>query len=431
MDEDDTQLELEEDPRASSSGTTLERIRAVSVALSDAARRSRVSLRSRDSRYRTGFQARRGARAIRALVLGSFAAFVVLPTLLTAIYMYGFASDQYVSEAQFTVTTADTPVPDGMASMTGVPAIAMIQDTQIVINYIQSRAAVEKLEREVGLRTVYSRPEADWLARFKKDKPIERFVKYWKSMSSAAILMPAGIIDLKVYAFTQQDARSVADGALEACEQMVNDLNARMDRDAVVNAETEVSRASQRVAKALADLETERNLSGIVEADKSEEALNNLVHDAKSHLLSLQGQYDASLKYVAADAPQMRELSTRIDVTRKQLQDIESKLTTAAGGDKPGVGQTTVAQAMTRFDELDMERKVAEKIYATAASALEAARMNAENQQLYFKTFVYPATPQEALYPRRGLLTLLVAGGGMILWSLLCGIGVLVRNNMA
>ena len=125
----------------------------------------------------------------------------------------------------------------------------------------------------------------------------------------------------------------------------------------------------------------------------------------------------------------MRELSTRIDVTRKQLQDIESKLTTSAGAKVP-TGQT-VAQAMSRFDELDMERKVAEKIYATASSALEAARMNAENQQLYFKTFVYPATPQEPLYPRRGLLTLLVAGGAMIAWSILCGIGVLVRNNMA
>ena len=431
MNDDDTELELEEDASGrASQATTLERIRAVSLALSDAARRSRVSIRSRDMRYGGGFQARRGARLARALLLTSFALLVALPTVAAAVYLFGFASDQYVSEAQFTVTTSDSPVPDGMASMTGMPALAMIQDTQIVVNYIQSRAAVEKLDKDVDLRSLYSRSEADWFSRFDSRKPIERFVKYWKSMSSAAILMPAGIIDLKVYAFTPQDARTIADAALNSCEQMVNELNARADRDAVSNAETELNRASQRVAKALANLETARNESGIVETQKSEEQLESLVKDARSHLLSLQGQYDASLKYVAADAPQMRELATRIDVTRKQLRDIESKLTTGAQA-ADGSHEKTVAEAMTKFDELDMERKVAEKIYATAASALEAARMNAENQQLYFKTFVYPATPQESLYPRRGILTAIVAASGFLIWALLCGIGVLVRNNMA
>ena len=431
MNDDDNQLELEDDPRdRPATGTTLERIRAVSLALSDAARRSRVSNRSRHSGYGGGFQARRGQRLVRVLLLTSFALLVVLPTAGAALYLFGFASNQYVSEAQFTVTTSESPVPDGMASVTGMPALAVIQDTQIVVNYIQSRAAIEKLDKAVALRALYARTEADWLARAEKDEAIERFVKYWKSMSSAAILMPAGIIELKIRAFTPQDARSIADAALEACEQMVNDLNARADRDAVTNAETEVNRASQRVAKALAVLETARNDAGMVETKKSEEALESLVKDSRTHLLSLQGQYDASLKYVSADAPQMRELNTRIDVTRRQLRDIESKLTSG-----PAVaGETrdkTVAEAMTEFDELDLERKVAEKIYATAASALEAARMNAENRQLYFKTFVYPSTPEESLYPRRGLLTVLVAAGGFLIWALLGGIGVLVRNNMA
>ena len=77
----------------------------------------------------------------------------------------------------------------------------------------------------------------------------------------------------------------------------------------------------------------------------------------------------------------MRELSTRIDVTRKQVAGHREQADEQRRRrERPDPG-TTVAQAMSQFDELDIEREVAEKIYSTAASAVEAARMNAENRR--------------------------------------------------
>jgi capsular polysaccharide transport system permease protein len=430
MSDEDIQLELEDDPRSDREpGTALERIRAVSVALSDAARRTRLSSRRRDFDSGGGFKARRGAKLFRLLMIGSFLLIVAAPTLATAVYYYGFASDQYVSETDFTVAVGEAPVPDNVAAITGIPALAIIQDTQIVVNYIHSRAAVEKLDHAVGLRTLYSRPEADWLARFDNRKPIERFLSYWNTMATAGIVMPAGIVQLRVRAFTPEDARKIAQASLDVCEQMVNDLNTRADRDAVAGAEEELKRSSQRVASALAALEAARNESGILETSHSEASLESLIKDAKSRLLSLQGGYDASLKYVGPDAPQMKELSTRIEITRRQIVEIEAKLT--ASSEAPNTGETTVANAMSKFGELDLERTVAEKLYSTAAAALEAVRVNAENRQMYFKTFVFPADPQEALYPKRAMKTLTTLGLSLLAWFTLGGVAALIRNNMA
>jgi capsular polysaccharide transport system permease protein len=362
-------------------------------------------------------------------MIGSFLLIVAAPTLATAVYYYVFASDQYVSETDFTVAVGEAPVPDNVAAITGIPGLAILQDTQIVVNYIHSRAAIEKLDQAIGLKTLYSRPEADWLARFDSRKPIERFLSYWNTMAAAVIIMPAGIVQLKVRAFTPEDARKIAQASLDVCEQMVNDLNARADRDAVAGAEEELKRSSQRVATALAALEAARNESGIVETSNSEASLESLVKDAKSRLLSLQGAYDASLKYVAPDAPQMKELSTRIEITRRQIVEIEAKLTTSS--EAPDTGETTVANAMSKFGELDLERTVAEKLYSTAAAALEAVRVNAENRQMYFKTFVFPAVPQESLYPKRAMKTLTVLGLSLLAWVSLGGVAVLIRNNMA
>jgi capsular polysaccharide transport system permease protein len=86
---------------------------------------------------------------------------------------------------------------------------------------------------------------------------------------------------------------------------------------------------------------------------------------------------------------------------------------------------------MTKFNELDLQRKVAEDLYGAAAAALEVARLNAEDKLLYLKTFVAPAVPEEAQYPMRLLNTSLVLGGSLLLWGLICALAATFRDHMA
>jgi capsular polysaccharide transport system permease protein len=429
MDADDTRLEIEAFPRADAPpGTALERLRQVSVALSDAARRRRLSTHRRGA----GYGARRGSRLARLLLLWSFALIVGAPTLVVAIYLVVFSADQFVSEAQFTVSVGLSSAKDDTAgAITGMPAQMIIQDTQVVTNFIHSRTALDKLQDMVHIRDLYADPRADWWARFDSEKPIERFVKYWGWMSEASIEMPGGVVHFKVRAFTPADAQRIAAATIDICEQLINDMNARINNDAVANAEQEMTRASQRVASALAALERARNESGIVETTKSEDALDALVKEVRLSLLTLQGQYDTHLKDLSPDAPQMQQLKSRIEVTRNQLAEIESRLTSTRAGQPRVPADATIAEAMTKFGGLDLERKVAEDLYSSAAAALELAKVNAEDKMMYLKTFVAPEVPEEALYPKRWLDFLIVVGGAFGCWILVCALGVLVRNHMA
>ncbi|MGD0639118.1 MAG: lipopolysaccharide biosynthesis protein [Roseiarcus sp.] len=409
-------------------GTALEKIRLVSQALSDAARRSRMSARARKAYSGGGFQARRGARAMRWAVIASFCLMVVAPSLAGALY-YGFiAADQFASVADFTVSGGEAPAPDGLGALTGIPALAIIQDTQIVANYVHSRAALEVLQKTADIRDVYADPEADWLARFDPKKPIEKFLKYWQGMSEVAIKMPAGIVELKIRAFRPEDARRVAQATLDACEGLINDMNDRINSDAVANAEQELQRTAQRLAQARAALEKARNESGLLDAAKAAESLNKLADETKASLLAMQEEYRTQLAYVLESAPQMRALKSRIDVTQAQIAEIESQLTSTqarAGAD------STIAGAMTTFGELDLERQIAERLYAGAAASLELARVAAERKTMYLKTFVSPVAAQEAQYPKRLLYPLLLSSACLALWGMLCGLALTVRNYMA
>ena len=108
--------------------------------------------------------------------------FVPFADLLAGIYFGLVASDQYVSEAKFTVSSGAIPKMDNLGSVTGLPPILIVQDTQVVTSYIQSRAMVEQLEHTVGLRDAYGSKSIDWWARFRKDEPIEKFTDYWEKM---------------------------------------------------------------------------------------------------------------------------------------------------------------------------------------------------------------------------------------------------------
>ena len=434
MEAEDTELDIDAaasgDPKP---GTALARVRAVSVALSDAARRSRLSSRRAASLRSGGFENRRGAKLTRYLLLGSFVAIFVLPTVAAILYFGLIATDQYVAEAEFTVSAGESPLRDGIASLTGIPSQLILQDTQIITNFIDSREMVDKLQQRIGIRQIYSNDKADYFARFDPEKPVERLVKYWKKVSHSSIKLPGGLVKFTVRAFTPKDAKLVADTTVSLCEELVNNLNARINADALRLAEIGLQRASQRLAKTLAAQEVERNSSGILETSLSADAISGLLKQLRGTLLNLGGAYETQLKYMNPDTPQMQEAKSRIDVLRGQIAKLESQLTsrpdpTDAGA---GGGDDTIAAAMTRFGALDVEQKADVDLYTDAAAALEHARIAAEFKMIYLKVYVQPSLPQESEYPERGLDIFLVAVSSLALWGVLVALGAVVRDNMA
>lgn len=408
--------------------TALERARYVSQALSDAARRARFSSKSRKNLSGGGFAARKGAAAFRWMMIISFWLIVGIPGAIAVAYFGFIASEQYRVDVQFTVAGGEPIMADGLTAITGIPSITIIQDIQIVTNFLQSRAAVELIQAKVDLRGKYSSDKADWFARFNPDKPIEKFVRHWQKMISVAIKLPGGIVDFRVRAFTPEDARDIAQAAMEVSEELINDLNQRQNTDAMRNAEQDVERASKRLMEARVALEQARNTAGILDVSASVQSLNTLINELRSSMLKMQQEYQTQLRVVAETAPQMRNLRSRIETTKAQIIEIEAQLTSTR---RSATTDNTLALSMTRFAVLDLERKIAEKLYAGAVSTLEVARLTAERKRMYLNTFVQPALPQEAQYPRRILFSSSALLILLIIWGSMVGIAGVVRNYMA
>jgi capsular polysaccharide transport system permease protein len=411
--------------------SALERAHAVSKALTEAARRARFSIRARGA-YRGGsFEARAGAKLMRTLTIALFVAMVVVPDLVVTIYFGLIASDQYVSEAKFTVSSAAIPKMDGLGSVTGVPPILIVQDTQVVTSYIDSRAMVEQLERTTGLRDAYSSSLIDWWSRFCKNKPIEKFTDYWEKMADTSIAFPSGIVTLTVHAFTPDDAKRIADAVVEQSENLINDINERMRNDTVLASERDMQQAAQDLGKARMQMEYERDTEGLIDVGQTSTALSGLISGLESDLLKAQQEYQTELKYVTGDAPQMKVLSSRISAMQSQLDDLKAKLTARTEDSVSATADKALSGKMTKFAEFDLEERIAEKRYEVSAAAVESARMMSERRTLYLHEIVAPALPEDAKYPKRLLNIGMTILTSLIAWAATVGAMNFVRNHMA
>jgi capsular polysaccharide transport system permease protein len=368
----------------------------------------------------------RGGTTFTRAILIAFVASVLVPVLVSGLYLLFITSDQYASEARFAVRGGENPVLDSMTAVSAMSPLQNVQDSLIVVDYIHGRSIVEELDRSIDLRKRFSRAEADYLSRFDPTEPIEELVEYWRKRVAVSIDPMSGIISVVVRAFTPQDALDIANGIVVLSEKLANELSERSRRDSLRQARLELDRAEaslQEKIKAMRDL---RNREGLLDAEKTGEAMIQMIGELRLQLARLEQEYASQLRAVSATSPQMKVMNARILDMREQIKRLENQMTerrTSAG--------TVLSESMSRFEQQKIEHEIALKHYAAAAAGFERARLELENQRVYVVTFLKPVLAEDALYPYRGWIWAAIWAICLAIWGSGVGATVFIRNYAA
>jgi capsular polysaccharide transport system permease protein len=274
----------------------------------------------------------------------------VIPTIAAAIFFGLIASDQFEVESQFAIKGRELGPVDAIGALTGMPSLSQAQDGLVIIDYIKSRSLVEKLDREIGLRNFYTRDDIDWIYRFDAEDPIEDFVKYWRKRIYTHI-ENSGIVTVRIRAFTPEDALTVGRAVLAASEQLVNDMSNRSRRDALAQAQEEVSRAETRLVAVREEVRKLRDRERLLDPGKSGEALVKLVGELKLDRIKLDNEYRVSSRSLVPTAPQMQVLKARLDAVTDQIASIEAEMTNANSGREgslSGASQASIRRSSTK-----------------------------------------------------------------------------------
>ena len=337
-----------------------------------------------------------------------FAALVILPTILTAIYMALFAANQYESESRVMVRGRHSQVTSilGMALGGNVPAA---EEAQGVASFLKSHDAVRRLQKDVDLVGMFHRNGLDVFAGLKAHPTEEELTKHYLRQVKANLSTSTGILTLQVRAFRPEDAKLVSEKLIGYSEELVNQFSARAEQDALRVSRAEVDRYAGSLSQLTNQATRFRDQSRALDATSSAKVVTDVVGGLEGQVARARAELAAQRSYLQPTSPRVREQEARVAALQAQVESQRSRLTGGAG---------SLAPTVAGFERLGVERDLATRGYASALTSLEAARVEAQQQHIYLIRVVQPNLPEKSTYPSRALTVLSVFGALLLAYSI-------------
>lgn len=374
-------------------------------------------------------------------IVGSFALVVLLPLCLALLYLYAVAKDQYATTFGFAVRSEETSIASsllgGLASLSGDNSSS---DTDILYEYIQSRAMVERVQDRIDIARLYSKPDSDPIFAYEADGSIEDLVSYWQRMvhvSNAG----NGLLEVTVKAFAPDDALAIAQAIVSDSTEMINDLSSIARADATRYAREDLEQAVERLKSAREAMTRFRSTNRIIDPSASLQGQLGLLNSLEAQLADAIIQQNILLQTAQESDPRVVQLRNRIPVIQKLIEDERRKF--GLGSDpssSPAPSQDGTSEIDTgsapdgedystivgEFERLTVDVEYARQSYLAAQAGLDAAQAEAQRKSRYLATYAPPALPSSPRYPERLQLSLMTGGMLLLIWT----IGVLIYYSL-
>jgi capsular polysaccharide transport system permease protein len=351
-----------------------------------------------------------------------FVAGVVAPVLLSAVYYFTIASDQYVAESRFAVKAPNQRGPQigsfaNLIQTTGLSA-GQEQSNQ-VIDYVRSRAALEVLVKSPGIRKIYGESEIDALSRFPRPwegDTFEDLFDYYGAKVQISRDTDTGLVVLRTIAFDPKAAAAINEMLLRQSEALVNRLNENARTNAIEEATSRVVEAEQRVGAARQAIAAYRNQAAVVDPLKEATGVAEIANRLITERASLDAQL-STLRSVTPDHPSIPALREQIASLTREIDRQTARLVG---------GRDTISGKLPSYDALLLEQELSSELLVLAQTTLEGARTEALKQQFYLERVVNPNVPDRPAYPKAWRIVLTIFGFALclyfIVWMFVVGI---------
>lgn len=338
----------------------------------------------------------------------AFVLIVLLPVVVSGLYLGLFATDRYRSESKLVVKKAgiasDITQTGFAALLTGITS--QTEDVYFLKEYLQSPDVLALLDKKLELRKLYSDSKIDILHRLAPDATKEEFLAHFQSMTTVTLDETTGILTLSSQAFRPIDAQKINRQMTVLAEEYINGLSHRAAQEQTAYVEKEIISAKAKLDLAIEnmmDFQNKHNLLNPIQAAQSATAVTT---ELEANITKLDADLKNMLAYMNPEAPQVVALKHRISALRAQLAQEKTKIT-GAPQTKTGVVLNELAG---EYALLDYQLKFATKVYEATMTSMEQLRVEIAQKLKTVVMITEPQVPEESAFPQftKTLLTILV-----------------------
>jgi capsular polysaccharide transport system permease protein len=348
-------------------------------------------------------------------VMLGFVLFVLAPSAAAGWYLWARAADQYASNVGFSVRKEESgsavDIIGGLSQITGTSST----DTDILYEFIQSQELVARIDRQLDLRAIYSRPhETDPVFAFDPDGTIEDLVGYWSRMVRITYDSGTGLIQIQVLAFDPADAQKIAAALFEESSTIINKLSAIAREDTLRYTREDLEQAQEALKAAREAITEFRSRTQIVDPQADIQGQMGLLNTLQAQLAAALIELDLLRDTARPGDPRIDQAERRIAVIETRIQEERKKF--GVGGQGPGGAD--YATLVAEFERLTVDREFAERSYLSALSAYDGAKAEAQRKSRYLAAYVEPTLAERAEYPQRAVLLGLTALFLLLVWAI-------------
>jgi len=343
----------------------------------------------------------------------SFLLLVLAPFVASSYYIWRVAEGQYTSTVGFSVRSEEVQSVNEIFSGITSLGSASSSDTDILYEFIQSQELVRLLDDQLDLRMIYSRPVYDPIFAFDTDGKIEDLVDYWQRMVKIFYDGGTGLIELRVHAFTPDDAQTISRAVFAASSDMINNVSAIGRDNATRYAGEELEKSVEQLKIARQELTEFRSRNQVVDPSADIQGQTGLINSLESQLASSIIELNVARQSSSLENnPIVDRAQRRIEVIQRLIDEERQKLGGGASGSED------LSKLVGEYEGLIVEREYAESAYIQALGTFNSAQAEARRQSRYLAAYTQPTLAESAQYPQRELLTLLMAVFLMLSWSI-------------
>ncbi|KIN62714.1 Capsule polysaccharide export protein [Sulfitobacter noctilucicola] len=351
--------------------------------------------------------------------------FVLLPATIVGWYLWYRAADQYSSTVGFSVRKEEAAsaveLLGGITELSGSSS----SDTDILYEFIQSQKLVAEIDRDLDLRTIWSKPENDPYFSYEPPGTIEDLVNHWERLVKIYYDSGSGLIEVRVLAFTAEDATAIAQGIYDESSAMINALSDIAREDSIRFARDDLTRAEDRLRDARTAVTEFRNRTQMVDPSADIATQAGLLGTLQGQLTEAMIEMNLLLETAGEGDPRITQTQRRVRVIENMIVQERRKLGIGTGADEGNV----FADLVGEFERLAADREFAERSYTGALAAYDAAVAEARRQSRYLAAHVLPTLAERSEFPERGLLLGLFTIFAFLTWSIAVLVGYSLRDR--
>ncbi|MFT5796959.1 MAG: capsular polysaccharide transport system permease protein [Candidatus Azotimanducaceae bacterium] len=347
----------------------------------------------------------------------SFVIIVLIPIAIAGTYLYTRAADQYSATLGFTVRSEDVSsavdLLGGLGSTLG--GGSGTQDSDILYEFMRSQQLVQNINEKLGLRTIYTKQrDSDWLLSFNPKGTIEDLTRYWQRMVRVSYNAGSGLMEIRVLAFTPEDAKAIANEIFIENSAIINELSAIARSDAMRYATEDLEQSIERLKQTREKLTTFRLANQIVDPNADIQAQMGLLTTLQTQQAEALIDFDLLSDIARESDPRLEQAQRRIEVIETRINAERQKF--GVGG--AGPGGVEFATIISEFERLAVDREFSEAAYAASLSARDAAVAEANRQSRYLAAYIKPTLAERSEFPQRLMLVGIIGLFSFLIWAI-------------